>query len=105
MSGPFLLLHPVYTHNGVLISPTRKETSSEACQVTHTISTISRREFPSRSFPLQGKTPKEIHAILKETLACLLPGRAKDLSAPLYFVCWHGGNFTFAVAISVRLST
>ena len=28
--------------------------------------------------------PKEIHAILTETLACLLPGRAKDLSAPLY---------------------
>ena len=35
-------------------------------------------------FFLQGKTPKEIHAILTETLACFLPGRAKDLSAPLY---------------------
>ena len=33
---------------------------------------------------LQGKTPKEIHAILTETLACILPSRAKDLSAPLY---------------------
>jgi len=33
---------------------------------------------------LQGKVPKEIHAILTETLACFLPGRAKDLSAPLY---------------------
>jgi len=33
-------------------------------------------------FPLQGKAPKEIHAILRETLACFLPGRAKDLSAP-----------------------
>ena len=32
---------------------------------------------------LQGKAPKEIHAILKETLACFVPGRAKDLSAPL----------------------
>jgi len=31
---------------------------------------------------LQGKAPKEIHAILSETLACFLPGRAKDLSAP-----------------------
>ena len=29
--------------------------------------------------PLQGKAPKEIHAILTETLACFLPGRAKDL--------------------------
>ena len=32
---------------------------------------------------LQGKAPKEIQAILTETLACFLPGRAKDLSAPL----------------------
>jgi len=35
-------------------------------------------------FLLQGKAPKEIHAILTETLACFLPGRAKDLSALLY---------------------
>jgi hypothetical protein len=34
-------------------------------------------------FFLQGKAPKEILAILTETLACLLPGRTKDLSAPL----------------------
>ena len=33
---------------------------------------------------LQAKAPKEIHAILTETLACFIPGRAKDLSAPLY---------------------
>ena len=32
---------------------------------------------------LQGKAPKEIHAILTETLACFLPVRAKDLSASL----------------------
>jgi len=31
---------------------------------------------------LQGKTPKEIDAILTGALACFLPGRAKDLSAP-----------------------
>jgi len=35
-------------------------------------------------FFLQGKAPKEIHAILTETLACFLPGRTKDLSATLY---------------------
>jgi len=35
-------------------------------------------------FFLQGKEPKEIHAILTETLACFLPGKAKDLSALLY---------------------
>jgi len=33
---------------------------------------------------LQHKAPKEIHAILTETLASFLPGLAKDLSAPLY---------------------
>ena len=33
---------------------------------------------------LQGKALKEIHAILTESLSCFLPGRAKDLSAPLY---------------------
>jgi len=32
---------------------------------------------------LQGKAPKDIQAILTETLACFLPGRAKDLSTPL----------------------
>ena len=35
-------------------------------------------------FFLQGKAPKEIHAIMTETLACFLPGRVKDLTAPLY---------------------
>ena len=35
-------------------------------------------------FFLQGKAPKEIHAILTETLACFLPGRDKDLSATMY---------------------
>jgi len=34
--------------------------------------------------PLKGKVLKEIHAILTETLACFLPGRATELSAPLY---------------------
>jgi len=35
-------------------------------------------------FFMQAKAPKEIHAILTETLACFLPGQAKDLTAPLY---------------------
>ena len=33
--------------------------------------------------PLRGKVPKEIHAILTETLACFLTSPAKDLSALL----------------------
>jgi len=43
-------------------------------------------------FSLQGKAAKEIHAILTETLACFLPARSKDLSAPLYFFRAHGLN-------------
>ena len=43
-----------------------------------------------QAVPLQGKAPKEIHAILTETLACFLPGLAKDLSAPLYNPPSHG---------------
>jgi len=34
--------------------------------------------------PLHDKAPMEIHAILSETLACFVSGRAKDLSTPLY---------------------
>jgi len=34
-------------------------------------------------FFLQDKAPKEIHAILTETLSCFFPGRAKDLSVRL----------------------
>jgi len=40
-------------------------------------------------FFLQGKARKEIHAILTETLACFLPGRAKDLSAAPYVLGVH----------------
>ena len=40
----------------------------EACQATLAISTTSRRELSSSFFFLQGKAPKEIHAILLETL-------------------------------------
>ena len=80
---------------GVLIlSPTRKETSSEACQgrarfQQHRDASCHRILF------LQGKAPKEIHAILTETLACFLPGRAKDLSASMYFclILTYIGNY------------
>ena len=38
----------------------------------------------------QGKAPKEIHAILTETLACFPLPRAQDLSATLYIqVAYH----------------
>jgi len=44
----------------------------------------TRAVFKFFLFFLQGKAPKEINAILTEILACFLPGRAKDLLAPLY---------------------
>ena len=53
---------------------------------TSAISATSRRELSSSFFFLQGKAPNEIHAILTETFASFLPGRAKDLSAPLYYI-------------------
>ena len=40
----------------------------EACQATRAISTTWRRELSSSFFFLQGKEPKEIHAILTESL-------------------------------------
>jgi len=56
-----------------------------------------RRELSSSFFPLQGKSPKEIHAILTETLAYFLPGRARDLSAPLYIASQHKQPYIFNI--------
>ena len=49
----------------------------EASQATRAISTTRRRELSSNSpLPLQGKAPKEIHAILIETLGEHAPSYA-----------------------------
>ena len=40
----------------------------QACQATRAISTTWRRELSTIFSPLQGKAPKEIHAIMTETL-------------------------------------
>jgi len=47
---------------------------------------IETRAVSKFFFFLQGKAPKDLLSILTETLTCILRGRAKDLSAPLYFV-------------------
>ena len=66
---------------------------------TRAISTTSRRELSSSFFFfLQGKAPKEIHAILTETLAFFRPGRVKDLSAHLYLK-----HFTSPIAEKIFL--
>jgi len=77
---PAFVLHTV-----VLISPSPVQEGNKLGRMsgTRAISTTSRRELSSFFF-LQGKGPKEIQVILTETLACFLPGRTKDLSAPLY---------------------
>jgi len=61
---------------GVLISPQPDQEGKKLGSMSGTrgISKTSRRELSSRFFFfffLQGKAPKEIHAILIETLACL----------------------------------
>jgi len=68
---------------------------------TRAISTTSRRELSSSFFFLQGKAPKEIQAILTETLACSRSGRAKDLSAPLYVS--HGNSSGIVYRFCLKL--
>jgi len=50
----------------------------------HDFNNIGTRALIKYLFSLQVNSPKEIHAILTEILACFFPGRAKELSAPLY---------------------
>jgi len=64
-----------------LARPGRKEARKHV-RDARDFNNIERRDV-IKLFFLQGKAPKEIHAILTEILACFLPDRAKDLSAPL----------------------
>jgi len=69
-----------------LARPGRKQTWKHVRDVRD-FNTSRRKLSSSFFFPLQGKAPKEIHAILTETLACFLPGRAKDSLASLEQEC------------------
>ena len=73
---------PIYIQRGA-DKPDQEGSKLGSMSRSRAISTTSRRELSSSFFPQQGKTPKEIHAILTETLACFLPVLTKDLSAPL----------------------
>ena len=64
-----------------LARPGRKQARKHV-RDTHSFNNIETRAVTK--FFWQGKAPKEFHAILIKTLACFLPGLAKDLSAPLY---------------------
>ena len=66
---------------------------------TRAISTKIEMRPVIKFLSLQGKAPKEIQAILTETLACFHPGRAKDLSAPLYNAgSGHGSSFELSMS-------
>ena len=73
---------------GETSTATRKETSSKACEGRARFQ--QHRDASCHQVYFFCKAPKEIHAILTETLACFLPGLAKDLSAPLYNPPSHG---------------
>ena len=65
-----------------LVRPGRKQALTYV-RDARDFNNIETRAIIKFFFSLQGKAPKEIHAILTETLACFRPDRAKDLSAPL----------------------
>jgi len=67
----------------------------EACQATRSISTTTRRELSSSFFFLQGKAPKEIQAILKETLGEHAPSYSTVKSWVAQF---KRGDFSTCVA-------
>ena len=82
-----------------LTRPGRKEARKHV-RDAHCFSNIKMRAV-IRFFSLQGKAPKEIYAILGETLACFLPGRAKDLSAHLYIILLKTQQFCLTLKSKV----
>jgi len=77
---------PGYMYRGAdksLARPGRKQARRHVREARD-FNNIATRPIIKFFFFLQGKAPKEIHAILTETLACVLLGRAKDVSPPLY---------------------
>jgi len=69
---------------GCLTRPGRKQARKHVRDVRDFNNIETRAVIKLFFFFLQGKAPKEIREILTELLACFLPGRAKDLPAPLY---------------------
>jgi len=68
-----------------LVRPGRKQ-ARKHIRDARDFNNIETRAVIKFFLSVQGKAPMEIHAILTETLACFLPGRAKDLSAPLHYI-------------------
>ena len=66
-----------------LARPGRKQARKHV-RYARDFNNIETRAVNKLFFFLQGKEKKKIHAILKEKLDCFFPGRATDLSAPVY---------------------
>ena len=91
-------IHAILTETFACFLPGRaKDLSAPLHYIIHFNNIQTRAVMKFSFFPLQGKAPKEIHAILTETLACFLPGRTKDLSAPLYYIIHFNNIETRAV--------
>ena len=71
---------PIYWSADKSLAPTGRKQARKHVRNAGDFNNIQTRAV-IKFFFLQGKAPKEIQAILIETLACLLPDRAKDLSA------------------------
>jgi len=84
-----------------LAQPGRKQARKHVREA-HDFNNIETRAVIKIFIFLQGKASEEIHTIVKEILACFLPARAKDLSAPLYR--WHLNLKMFTKVVSVRYS-
>ena len=78
-----------------LVRPGRRQTPKHVSDARDFNNTETQDVIKYFSAPLKGKAPKEIHAILTETLVFFLPGRAKDLSATCisYASVACGGGF------------
>ena len=77
-------LHKYQVADKSLARPGRKQARKHVSDA-HDFNNIETRAV-IKFFPLQGKALKEIHVILTETLVFFRHGRAKDLSAPLYYI-------------------
>jgi len=88
-----------------LALPERKQTRKHV-KDAHGFNNMEARAVIKFFPPLQSKAPKEIHAILTETLACFLPGRAKDLSAllQLYICSWINERMFIGAETQIWLS-
>ena len=84
-----------------LALPERKQTRKHVRDARN-FNNIETRAVIKSPPPLHSKAPTEIHAILTETLACFLPSRANDLSAPLYFLNSNVDMFNFFVFTIIR---